>query len=868
MGTVPRLLPDVAQLFRGGLPSRAADRSPGPWRAIPRGSVIEGFMSTRTQLPVLPLRQAVLFPHSTRPVSVGRASTGRAVRAALASEDKRVFVVLQTENDERVTPDRLHTIGTIATVQELQHSSRGVHLLLQGERRGIAIRFEERDRYIEATLHEVDEMLPIDDQDTAFLAMQREVRESAITLAEKSGFPDEWAQQFAQAEDAGELADLVAGALDIENDELQKLLEVFSVEERLRRVLLHVQRQISVIDAQKEIQSRVEEQLGDRQKEMLLREQMKAIQQELGDSDSAEELEELKVKLDALELPEATRKEVDRDFDRLTRMPRDSMEHQLTRSYLETVTELPWSERSEERLELAPAAEILDEDHYGLADVKDRVLEYLAVLALGKKRSGESSATPDAETPAATDDSTTSDETTTENATTNDATPPAESASPIRKGPILLFAGPPGVGKTSIAKGIARAMGREYVRVSLGGARDEADIRGHRRTYVGALPGRIIEGMRQAGTKNPVFLLDEIDKLGVSHQGDPAAALLEVLDPAQNHTFVDHYLGIPFDLSEVLFIATANFVNQIPAPLLDRMEVVEFSGYTEAEKLEIAKRYLLPRQREGSALDDGEIDVTDDALARVISHYTRESGLRQLEKELGKLTRKVARRIATDDAANVVVDSDHLGEILGRPRVHPERIAEHDQVGVATGMYYTPVGGDIMFVEATTMRGKGEMILTGQLGDVMRESARAAWSYARAHAPQLLIDETQFERDLHLHVPAGAIPKDGPSAGVAMTTAIVSALSGVAARRNVAMTGEVTLTGRVLPIGGVKEKVLGAVRAGIEEIILPAANEADLDDLPKEIRDSLQIHLVERIDEVLERALVGGIFRADQVLAP
>ena len=805
-------------------------------------STAGGIMTDQTTLPVIPLREAVLFPEVTSPIAAGRPGTLRAIEAALRSEDKKIFVVSQRENLEDVTPEILYTMGTVATVGPVQRGPSGMRLLLNGDYRAVAVRFEEQDEYLVASVHEAEEMPPIDPDAATFTALHRETRERAAELGRRAGMPKEAVQQFlAETTEPGRFADLVAGHLDLKPGEAQKLLEALSVEDRLRAVLIHIQRQVAVLDAQEDIKSQVQEELGDRQREMFLRQQMKAIQKELGEDGGREDLEELREKLEALELPETARKEVDRELNRLERMGPEGMEAQVIRTYLETICELPWAERSEERLDVQRAAEILEEDHYALGDVKDRILEFLAVRILQQKAEAADAEDKPVETE-------------------------EEGAEPsihdtAGRNPILLFAGPPGVGKTSVAKSIARAMDREYVRISLGGVRDEADIRGHRRTYVGAMPGRIIQGMKQAGSKNPVFLLDEVDKLGASFQGDPGAALLEVLDPAQNDSFTDHYLGLPFDLSEVQFICTANFLQNIPGPLQDRMEVVEFAGYTEAEKLEIAKRYLTPRQIKHTGLTGEQISITDDAVREVVTRYTRESGVRQLEREIGRLARKVARKIAAEELESARIDAKQVNELLGRPRVHPEKAAETDQVGVATGMYYTPVGGDIMFVEATPMPGKGELVLTGQLGDVMKESARAAWTYARAHADDLFISKGAFKQDVHIHVPAGAIPKDGPSAGVTMATALVSALSGRPARYDVAMTGELTLSGRVLPIGGVKEKVLGAVRAGIDTVVLPKVNEADLEDLPDEIRDGLTIHLVEELGEALAHTLRGGEFR-------
>jgi ATP-dependent Lon protease len=793
-------------------------------------------------LPVLALREAVVFPGLTIPLGVGRPQSLKALEAANANGGL-VFAVAQRENVDQATFEQMYTIGTVARVVRVSPGPGGLTVLITGEQRGTAIQFREREGYAEATVIRVEPMRPLDEEDPAFIALFRELKERAYELGKTRGIPEPALREVLDVKEPGAFADRVGGYMDLPTADKQILLETHGVEERLRRLLIHVQRQIGVIKAQQEIQSQVQEKLGERQREHYLREQLKAIKKELGEDSNEDDVDGLRARIEALSLPEKVKKEVDRELSRLDRIGGEGMEAQVIRTYLEWMAELPWNKRTEDKFDLNVAKDVLEADHYGLDDVKDRVLEFLAVRKLTAERQAANKP--------------------------EDETSESIKAVPVKsKGPILLFVGPPGVGKTSIAEAIATALGREYVRLALGGVRDEADIRGHRRTYVGAMPGRLIQGLRQAGTKNPVILLDEVDKLGASYQGDPSSALLEVLDPAQNHTFTDHYLNVPFDLSEALFIATANFPQNIPGPLMDRMEVVEFSGYTEKEKVAIAERYLAPKKLEETGLSAHNVTLSREALTTIVRNFTRESGVRQLSREIERVARKLAREVASGETPPKEVSAEQITELLGRPRVRPERAAESDSIGVSTGLYYTPAGGDIMFVEASVRptgvrtgtddksASTASLVLTGQLGDVMKESARAALTYALKFASEHGSHYAATPIEVHVHVPAGAIPKDGPSAGIAMTTALISALTERPARGSVAMTGEITLRGRVLPIGGVKEKVLGAHRAGITDVILPKDNLRDLEDVPEETRKSLRFHFAETLDDVLRIALV------------
>ena len=614
-------------------------------------------------------------------------------------------------------------------------------------------------------------------------------------------------------EDPGSLADLVASNMGLKVASAQELIEVLDPLERLRRVKDLLAKELELMSVQNRIQSQAKEEMGKSQREYFLREQLRAIQSELGEADArAEEIAELRQKLEAAALPESARGEAEKQLKRLETMHPEAAEYSILRTYMDWLVELPWSKTTRDNLDLKKARKVLDEDHYNLEKVKERILEFLAVRKLKKEL----------------------------------------------KGPVLCFVGPPGVGKTSLGRSIARALGREFVRLSLGGVRDEAEIRGHRRTYVGALPGRIIQGIKQAGTNNPVFMLDELDKIGADFRGDPSSALLELLDPEQNHAFSDHYINLPFDLSNVMFIATANVMDPIPSALKDRLEVIRLAGYTAEEKLSIARQYLVPRQQKANGLKKGNVRFSDNAIMKLITGYTAESGLRNLERELGSICRKVARRVAEGRKNPVLVTETAVTRFLGAPRYLPEEERREDEIGVATGLAWTEVGGEILYIEVSTMKGKGNLTLTGQLGDVMKESAQAALSYARAHAVELGIDPDIFETiDLHVHVPAGAIPKDGPSAGVTMATALISALSGRRVSKDVAMTGEITLRGKVLPIGGLKEKVLAAVQAHIDTIIIPRRNEKDLEDIPRHLRKKVEFVLARTMDEVLAAALKG-----------
>ena len=761
------------------------------------------------ELPILPAGDAVAFPAILIPLGTANEKVVKLIDAA-SSGDRVVGIFAQRPGTDTPTADNLYSMGTAATIVRMFKMPDGsIRAFLQGQARIRITKVTKKEPFIRAKVEEVAETAAEGPEMEALSKNLVYLFRKIVELA--PNLPEELSIAVDNISGPGPLADFVAAHIGISLEESQQLLETLDVVERLHKLTTFINRELEVLELGSKIQSQAKEEIGKAQREFYLREQLKAIQKELGDTDErAVELDELRKKIEEAGMPEEPKKEAERELDRLSRMSPASAEYSVARTYLDWATSLPWNKSTEDRLDVEEAAKVLDHDHYDLEKVKGRILEYLAVKKL----------------------------------------------KPDMKGPILCFVGPPGTGKTSMGQSIARALGRKFFRMSVGGTRDEADIRGHRRTYIGALPGRIIQGLKRAESNNPVFMLDEIDKVGADFRGDPSAALLEVLDPAQNNSFVDHYLDVPFDLSRVMFITTANMADPIIPALRDRLEILELSGYTETEKLHIANRYLLPRQLTENGITEDAAEITADAILTIVRRYTREAGVRNLERELGSICRKVARGVASGESEKATITEENIHEYLGTPRLTYELVGEVDEVGVATGLAWTPAGGDILFVEAALVPGKGSLTLTGKLGDVMQESARAGLTYARSKAKSLAYDEKFLEKtDVHIHVPAGAIPKDGPSAGVTMTVALISALTGLPVRKEVAMTGEMTLRGKLLPVGGIKEKVLAAHRAGIKKIVLPQENEKDLSDVPQQVRDELSFTLAAHIDDVLPATL-------------
>ncbi len=762
------------------------------------------------ELPLLPVRDVVVYPFMIIPLFVGREASIKAVDQALAG-DRMIMLATQHEiSEEDPSPDKIYQVGTVAMIMRMLKLPDGrVKILVQGLVKARISEFVEEKPHYTVRIERMSDLPAPENLETE--ALIRTVREQLTKVAELGKqISPEVMVILENIADPGSMADLIASNIGLKLIEAQMLLEIEDPIKRLTKVNELLAKEHEMLAVQAKIQNAAREEMGKNQKEYYLREQMKAIQQELGDNDGREELEELRKSIEAAKMPEAVQKEALKQLGRLERMHSDSGEAGVIRTYLDWLIDIPWSKTTRDSLDIKRAKQILDEDHSYLDKVKERILEFLAVRKLNKKM----------------------------------------------KGPILCFVGPPGVGKTSLGKSIARALNRKFVRISLGGVRDEAEIRGHRRTYLGALPGRIIQGMKQAGTKNPVFMLDELDKLGYDYKGDPSAALLEVLDPQQNNAFSDHYVNLPYDLSNVLFVATANHSDPIPSALYDRMEVINIPGYTEEEKLEIAKKYLVPRQLKDNGLKAKHIAFEDEALKELIAKYTREAGLRNLEREIGTVCRKVARKIAEGHKRQLKITTATLATYLGAAKFLRDEEMDKNEVGVVNGLAWTSVGGEVLHIEATTMAGKGGLSLTGQLGDVMKESVQAALAYIRSHAGDFHIAPDWFqENEIHVHVPAGAVPKDGPSAGCAMVTALVSVLTQTAVKKDVAMTGEFSLRGKVMPIGGLKEKILAAVRAGMKTVIIPEQNKKDLEDIPKEMQKKLRIVPVKEIDEVLKLAL-------------
>jgi len=763
------------------------------------------------KIPLLPIRDIVVFPYMVLPLFVGREMSIKAIEVALEG-NRMIFLTSQKDiNVENPSPSDLYSVGTVGVIMRMLKLPDGrIKILVQGVARAKTVKFLQKEPFYQVeirTFPDVPVAVNIEIE-----ALMRNVKEQIERLVSfgKVILPDIMVV-IENVDDPGKLADLAIANMGLKVEQAQEILEITDPLQRIKRINEALGKEIELLSMQQKIQADVRGEIDKTQREYFLREQLKAIQRELGETDDrSEDIRELREKIKEAMMPEKGAKEAEKQLRRLERMHPDAAEASMTRTYIEWLAELPWSKFTKDNLDLKAAHKVLEEDHYDLEKVKERIIEYLAVRKLKEKM----------------------------------------------KGPILCFVGPPGVGKTSLGKSIARALGREFVRISLGGVRDEAEIRGHRRTYVGALPGRIIQGIKTAGNNNPVFMLDEIDKIGADFRGDPSAALLEVLDPEQNNSFSDHYIGIPFDLSRVMFITTANMTDPIPGPLKDRMEIIRLSGYTEQEKLGIAKSYLVPRQLAEHGITDKQISIPDKTMIQVIAQYTREAGVRNLEREIGHLCRKVARKVAEGEDQLYTITPQNLHTYLGVEKFMPEVEREQDEIGVVTGLAWTETGGDILYIEATTMRGKGQLTLTGHLGDVMKESAHAALTYVRSRAEKLGINPEVFAKtDVHIHVPAGAIPKDGPSAGVTMATALASVFTNSPVRRDIAMTGEVTLRGRVMPIGGLKEKTLAARRAGIKTVILPKENEKDLEDLPKYLRKDMHFIFATIVDDVLAAAL-------------
>ncbi len=762
------------------------------------------------KLPLLPLRGLLVYPTMVLHLDVGRKKSVQALEKAMV-EDHEIFLTTQKEiSTDEPNKNDIYNVGTLAKVNQMLKLPNGtIRVLVEGIQRGMIERYNELEDFSEVEVTLVEERQEATVEEQALMRNVLEQFEQYIQMSKKIS-----QETFASVSDIiepGRLADIIASHLPLKMVQKQEILETMSVEERLSQILDILSNEKEVLGLEKKIGQRVKKSMEKTQKEYYLREQMKAIQKELGDREGKEsEIEELTEKITSAHMPESVEEKAMKELKRYEKMPASSAESSVIRNYIEWLVQIPWTQETEDLLDIHRSEKVLDEDHYGLEKVKERVLEYLAVQQLTQEL----------------------------------------------KGPILCLAGPPGVGKTSLARSISRSLDRKFVRISLGGVRDEAEIRGHRRTYVGSMPGRIIQGMKKAGTVNPVFLLDEVDKMANDFRGDPSAALLEVLDPEQNSTFSDHFIEEPYDLSKVMFVTTANNIGAIPAPLKDRMEVIHIPGYTEVEKSQIAKEYLLPKQVKEHGLSKGKIQVRDDAILKVIRFYTREAGVRNLERQMATICRKAAKMIVSDERKKVVVTEKTIETMLGQPKFRYGKAESEDQIGAATGLAYTVAGGDTLTIEVSVAKGKGKLTLTGKLGDVMKESAQAAFSYIRSKSEELSIDPAFNEKnDIHIHVPEGAVPKDGPSAGITMATALISALTNRPVRREVGMTGEITLRGRVLPIGGLKEKAMSAHRAGLTDIIMPKDNEKDLEDIPESVRKDLIFIPVSHLDDVLKRAL-------------